>query len=135
MFTRIRVPVCWDKSTKNNHDCVFNVLRHVICKLGGWNLEGEHDAYDFGSGAGFYVNAARPPYDQAYNMYSYVTEELHQVLSQDMGDKLDLTRVGLTGHSMGGHGALTMVSGGCVNGCMGGARVNGETTLELLLTA
>lgn len=77
--------------------------------IGGLNIEGEDDSYDFGSGAGFYVDATKPPYNQGYNMYSYVTEELPEVVFKAF-PQLDASRVSITGHSMGGHGALTLVS-------------------------
>ncbi|CEJ62124.1 Putative Esterase [Penicillium brasilianum] len=73
----------------------------------GLNIEGEDDSYDFGSGAGFYVDATKPPYNQGYNMYSYVTEELPEVVFKAF-PQLDASRVSITGHSMGGHGALTL---------------------------
>ncbi len=63
-------------------------------------------AYDFGLGAGFYVDATRPPFDRHYRMYSYVTEELPEVVASAF--PVDLGRQGITGHSMGGHGALTI---------------------------
>ena len=71
-------------------------------------IEGEDDAYDFGSGAGFYVNATKEPWAKGYNMYTYITEELPEALFSSF-DQLDSSRVGITGHSMGGHGALTLV--------------------------
>ena len=73
----------------------------------GTNLPGEHDDYDFGSGAGFYVNATRDPWIEHYNMYSYVTEELADVVFNGIGGA-DRERQGIFGHSMGGHGALVM---------------------------
>jgi S-formylglutathione hydrolase len=73
------------------------------------NIEGENDSWDFGTGAGFYVDATKPPYDKAYKMYSYVTEELPTTVFAAFKDQLDSTRVSITGHSMGGHGALTLV--------------------------
>lgn len=76
--------------------------------IGGLNIEGENDAYDFGTGAGFYVNATKAPYNAGYNMYSYVTEELPQTVFAAF-PQLDASRVSITGHSMGGHGALTLV--------------------------
>ncbi|KAJ3577685.1 hypothetical protein NPX13_g2876 [Xylaria arbuscula] len=80
----------------------------------GANIPGEDDSYDFGSAAGFYVDATQDPWAKNYNMYSYVTEELPSLLfssSDDSGPlagKLDKERVSITGHSMGGHGALTL---------------------------
>jgi S-formylglutathione hydrolase len=72
----------------------------------GQNLPGEDEAYDFGSGAGFYLNATRAPWSQAYRMYSYITEELPAVLHDHFHG--DMARQGIFGHSMGGHGALTI---------------------------
>lgn len=63
-------------------------------------------AYDFGLGAGFYVNATEAPWADHYRMYDYVTTELQDcIFSNFPGDK---SRHGLSGHSMGGHGALTI---------------------------
>lgn len=64
------------------------------------------DDYDFGLGAGFYVNATEKPWSRHYQMYDYVTEELQQVVFGNFPG--DPRRHGLTGHSMGGHGALTI---------------------------
>jgi S-formylglutathione hydrolase len=63
-------------------------------------------AYDFGLGAGFYVDATEAPYDRHYRMYSYVTEELPELVASAF--PIDLDRQGIIGHSMGGHGALTI---------------------------
>lgn len=76
---------------------------------GGLKIEGEDDAYDFGSGAGFYVDASTEPWSKGYNMYSYITKELPEALFSSF-QELDSSRVSITGHSMGGHGALTLVS-------------------------
>ncbi|OJJ80688.1 S-formylglutathione hydrolase [Aspergillus glaucus CBS 516.65] len=73
----------------------------------GLNIEGENDAYDFGSGAGFYVDATKAPYNNGYNMYTYVTEELPKTVFAAF-QQIDEGRVSITGHSMGGHGALTL---------------------------
>ncbi len=73
----------------------------------GTDHPGEHDAYDFGSGAGFYVNATQSPWSRNYNMYSYVTEELPDVVFNGIGGA-DRERQGIFGHSMGGHGALVI---------------------------
>lgn len=74
----------------------------------GAKVAGEDDVYDFGSGAGFYVDATEMPWKENYNMYSYVTEELPKKLFAQFNE-LDGERVSITGHSMGGHGALTLV--------------------------
>lgn len=63
-------------------------------------------AYDFGLGAGFYVNATQPPWSSHYKMYDYVVEELYTLVNQNF--PVDGSRVALSGHSMGGHGALTI---------------------------
>ena len=72
----------------------------------GVNIEGEDDAYDFGSGAGFYVDATQEPWAAHYRMYSYITRELPALVNEHF--PVDEARVGLFGHSMGGHGALTI---------------------------
>lgn len=64
----------------------------------------DEDVYFFGSGAGFYVDATEAPYAQNYNMYSYVTKELPEVISANFN--ADMSRQSIFGHSMGGHGAL-----------------------------
>ncbi len=72
----------------------------------GLELPGEHDDWDFGSGAGFYVDATREPWSAHYRMYSYVVDELPALVEADT--RLDGARRGVFGHSMGGHGALTL---------------------------
>ena len=73
----------------------------------GLGHDGEDAAYDFGTGAGFYVDATREPWRRGYRMASYVADELPRALGAAF-DVLDTARMGLTGHSMGGHGALTL---------------------------
>jgi S-formylglutathione hydrolase len=63
-------------------------------------------AYDFGLGAGFYVDATEAPYNRHYKMWSYLTDELPQVIADNF--PADMTRQSIMGHSMGGHGALTI---------------------------
>ena len=63
-------------------------------------------AYDFGLGAGFYVDATQAPFEQNYRMWSYVTEELPELVAAHF--PADLSRQSILGHSMGGHGALTV---------------------------
>jgi len=70
----------------------------------GVKIPGEDDSYDFGSGAGFYVDATEAPWSRHYRMYSYVTEELPALVAQQF--PVDAARSGIFGHSMGGHGAL-----------------------------
>jgi S-formylglutathione hydrolase len=62
--------------------------------------------YDFGMGAGFYVDATQPPFDRHYRMRSYVEQELPELIAAKF--PVDMARQGITGHSMGGHGALTI---------------------------
>ncbi|KAL2213288.1 S-formylglutathione hydrol [Sarocladium strictum] len=71
------------------------------------NLPGEHDSYDFGSAASFYIDAKKDPYSKNYKMESYLTKELPSLLFQEFKE-LDSGRVSISGHSMGGHGALTL---------------------------
>jgi S-formylglutathione hydrolase len=63
-------------------------------------------AYDFGLGAGFYVDATEPPFAQHYRMWSYVTRELPEIIGDCF--PADMSRQSIMGHSMGGHGALTI---------------------------
>jgi S-formylglutathione hydrolase len=72
----------------------------------GLDLPGEHDAYDFGSGAGFYVDATALPWAKHYRMATYVTQELQALVAANF--PIDTARQGISGHSMGGHGALTL---------------------------
>jgi S-formylglutathione hydrolase len=66
----------------------------------------DDEAYDFGQGAGFYVDATEPPFATHYRMHSYVTDELPELIAAHF--PADMDRQGITGHSMGGHGALTV---------------------------
>lgn len=66
----------------------------------------DDDAYDFGKGAGFYINATRTPWNTHYQMESYITDELNALVCAHCPVAKD--RQGITGHSMGGHGALTL---------------------------
>jgi S-formylglutathione hydrolase len=64
------------------------------------------EEYDFGKGAGFYVDATEEPWAKHFRIWSYVTEELPELVAEEF--PVDMTRQGITGHSMGGHGALTV---------------------------
>ena len=72
----------------------------------GMSFPGDRDNYDFGVGAGFYVDATRAPWSEAYRMYSYVTDELPAYVAANF--PVDPQRAGIFGHSMGGHGALVI---------------------------
>lgn len=69
----------------------------------GTGLPGEHESYDLGSGAGFYVNATEQPWANHYRMYDYVVQELPAYVEQHFPVS---DRRSISGHSMGGHGAL-----------------------------
>jgi S-formylglutathione hydrolase len=75
--------------------------------LGGLKIQGEDESYDFGTGAGFYIDATVSPWSKNYKMESYITSELPKALFSSFPE-LDSSRVSITGHSMGGHGALTL---------------------------
>ena len=66
----------------------------------------DDEAYDLGSGAGFYLDATEDPWSRHYKMYSYVTRDLAQAVAANF--PVDANRQGILGHSMGGHGALTI---------------------------
>lgn len=69
----------------------------------GLELPDEYKSYDFGSGAGFYVNATTDGYKDHYRMYDYIVKELYPI-ARSFGSE----QIGLSGHSMGGHGALVI---------------------------
>ena len=72
----------------------------------GVKLPGDSDNWDFGVGAGFYVDATVEPWSRHYRMYTYVTQELRALIEAQF--PADAARTGIFGHSMGGHGALTI---------------------------
>jgi S-formylglutathione hydrolase len=72
----------------------------------GLDIHGIADSYDFGLAAGFYVDATQAPWAQNFRMYSYVSQELPALIAANFA--VDNTRVGIFGHSMGGHGALVL---------------------------
>ncbi len=72
----------------------------------GLNLPGESESWDFGVGAGFYVDAVAEPWAKHYRMDSYVSQELRELVQAQF--PADPKRTGIFGHSMGGHGALTL---------------------------
>lgn len=71
----------------------------------GANVPGESDNWDLGVGAGFYVDATTAPWSQHYRMYSYILE-LYELVTREFPVQAD--SIGITGHSMGGHGALVL---------------------------
>ena len=72
----------------------------------GANLPGDTESWDFGVGAGFYLDATQAPWSPHYRMESYLTGELLPLLTGTL--PLNASRIGIFGHSMGGHGALTL---------------------------
>jgi S-formylglutathione hydrolase len=72
----------------------------------GLKLPGESDSWDFGVAAGFYLDATQAPWAPHFRMYTYVTQELRQLVESRF--PADVPRTGIFGHSMGGHGALTL---------------------------
>lgn len=72
----------------------------------GDDVPDEKDNWQFGSGAGFYVDATQAPYDRNYRMYSYIAEELPALIAANF--PADMARQSIFGHSMGGHGAMTI---------------------------
>lgn len=69
----------------------------------------DDEAYDLGKGAGFYVNATEKPWAPHFRMWDYVAKELPQLIASEFA--IDAERQSITGHSMGGHGALTLAMG------------------------
>jgi len=72
----------------------------------GVRFPGDDASYDFGLGAGFYVDATEAPWSANYRMYSYISKELFDLVGANFA--VDTARAGIAGHSMGGHGALTI---------------------------
>ncbi|KAJ8734742.1 hypothetical protein PYW08_013992 [Mythimna loreyi] len=73
----------------------------------GVKIPGDDDSWDFGVAAGFYLDASKEPWSKNYRMASYVNKELHELVVQNiLSHVADPERVGIMGHSMGGHGAL-----------------------------
>lgn len=72
----------------------------------GVEIEGQDDSYDFGSGAGFYLNATTDKYKKNNNMYDYITSELPELIQNIF--PVNTQQCAISGHSMGGHGALSI---------------------------
>lgn len=72
----------------------------------GTDVPDELTNWQMGKGAGFYLDATQTPWSEHYQMYSYITEELPAFVSQHF--RIDMSRQGIFGHSMGGHGAMTI---------------------------
>ncbi|GAB0115916.1 hypothetical protein AcidC75_34400 [Acidisoma sp. C75] len=114
------VPVLWFLSglTCTHANCMDKgEYRRLAAELGlmivlpdtsprGPGVPDEPENWQFGQGAGFYLDAMQEPFARSYRMYSYVTRELPALIGAQF--PADLARQGITGHSMGGHGALTI---------------------------
>lgn len=74
----------------------------------GANIEGEDESWDFGTGAGFYLDATADKWKNNYRMYTYITSELPTLLQTAFGNFINIEKASIMGHSMGGHGALTI---------------------------
>ncbi len=117
---RRRVPALWYLAGLTCTEETFMIkagAQRVAAELGlaliapdtsprGVALPGDSDSWDFGVAAGFYVDATEEPWSRHYRMYSYVTRELAGLVEQNF--PIDSKRQGIFGHSMGGHGALTI---------------------------
>lgn len=114
------VPVLWylsgltcshanvmDKGEYRAHAAKHGVA--IICpdtSPRGDHVPDDDGNWQFGSGAGFYLDATAEPWRKNYNMYSYITDELPKLIGENFA--VDMKRQGVFGHSMGGHGALTI---------------------------
>ena len=101
----------------------------------GDDVPDEPDNWQFGCGAGFYLDALKAPYATHYNMYSYILTELSELVASNFA--VDMSRQGVFGHSMGGHGALTMAlrNPGRFKSCSAFAPIVNPTTAEWSATA
>jgi S-formylglutathione hydrolase len=117
---RRRVPLLWYLAGLTCTEETFMIkagAQRVAAELGlaliapdtsprGVPLPGDDEAWDFGIGAGFYLDATEEPWARHYRMYSYLTRELPALVEANF--PIDPRRQGIFGHSMGGHGALTI---------------------------
>lgn len=101
---------CSEKGFFNSHAAKHGIaMVYPDTSPRGTNVSHEeHESWDFGSGAGFYIDATAAPWNENYNMYTYVTQELPKCLEEQFGHQLDSSKQSITGHSMGGYGALTL---------------------------
>ncbi|KAK6726697.1 hypothetical protein RB195_004800 [Necator americanus] len=82
------------------------IVIHPDTSPRGVDLPSDSDSWDFGKGAGFYVDATEEPWSKHYKMYSYIIKELPEVIKNLLPINLD--KLGIFGHSMGGHGAISI---------------------------
>jgi len=100
----------WENATTKAGAQRYAAQQGLILVMPDTSPRGEQvpndEAYDFGQGAGFYLNATQAPWSQHFRMYDYIVDELPKLVEQNF--PVSPNRRGLTGHSMGGHGALTL---------------------------
>lgn len=114
-----RVPVLWYLSglTCTHENAMTKAAAQEWCAEAGLAIVfpdtsprgdnvADDDAYDLGKGAGFYVNATQDPWKPHFQMWHYIVHELPELVSDNFA--IDREAMGITGHSMGGHGALTI---------------------------
>ncbi|KFM79399.1 S-formylglutathione hydrolase, partial [Stegodyphus mimosarum] len=100
---------CTEKNFIEKSGFQRHAAKHGIIVVGpdtsprGCGIEGEEDSWDFGTGAGFYVDATEEKWKAHYRMYSYVTKELPDLIEKEFPTN---GKISISGHSMGGHGAL-----------------------------
>eukprot|EP01063_Lacrimia_lanifica_P021439 TRINITY_DN2877_c0_g1_i2.p2 TRINITY_DN2877_c0_g1~~TRINITY_DN2877_c0_g1_i2.p2 ORF type:complete len:290 (+),score=132.14 TRINITY_DN2877_c0_g1_i2:63-932(+) len=103
---------CTDDNVMQKSGCQRYAAEHGVIFVApdtsprGAGVEGEDEGWDFGTGAGFYVDATEAKWAKHYNMYSYVTKELPALIEKEFADVVAPGVKSITGHSMGGHGAL-----------------------------
>ncbi|CAD7924221.1 unnamed protein product [Amoebophrya sp. A120] len=107
---------CTDENVSNKGSIAFKwaselgiaVVMPDTSPRGHPEIPGENDSYDFGTGAGFYLNATKEPWSANYKMYDYVVKELPSLMAESFPEWYLPDKISITGHSMGGHGALTI---------------------------
>ncbi|KAJ1371320.1 hypothetical protein KIN20_033256 [Parelaphostrongylus tenuis] len=82
------------------------IVVHPDTSPRGPDVPDDSDSWDIGKGAGFYVDATEEPWSKHYHMYSYITRELPELVKKLF--PIDSKRLGIFGHSMGGHGAISI---------------------------
>lgn len=103
---------CTDENFSQKAGAFSHAVRHKLALIipdtspRGAGVDGEDDSYDLGSGAGFYIDATAAPWANNYRMFSYITAELPTVVENEF--RISPTLRSICGHSMGGHGALTI---------------------------
>lgn len=102
---------CTEKNFIEKSGFQRHAAKHGIIVVGpdtsprGCNIEGEDDSWDFGTGAGFYVDATEEKWKDNYRMYSYVTKELPNIINKEFPTN---GKASISGDSMGGHGAIVI---------------------------